>query len=697
PELFGSHHDDANIYTGALAIAGRHTQFHNVLYYGIVPILLVWLSILRGLGSRSFGLAATYLAVALTPMYLVQPLSDLVNITIYPVHHDIMCRTGAMFLLCAALVPILRSVRDTGIESDDWRLRWFLALVGIVLACCMAMIVRTSQTNSNLAGGHVKAVFLAVKVLILAGLPACFFAVGRLKLNSLTTARLTHGAIILFWIVVIVLGAVALSLGYFRHSWFTFRGFAYTAAAGLWAIFTICLARTRLSDQTPTRWQWRLLMGMGGAALLICLVPISEYHGPREVVVLMMSGAISMAKFVLLACVALEIVVLCGAAPAGRRQLLPLLGLLTLGELVAQTKLYGHVGTHPFINAADLYPRKTNWEREQADWLASANGPNFLTNSRLQAVGAAVPGWSKGGSQSTAQPTSSGVKIAAAAQDGVTLFQDVTLPAAVDALTMGAWVRSTSGVPVKLLLATSDRHRRRNDNVESPGYTGQGNWEWLTATVELEGTECARPHVAVWGIGEAEITGVSLVRGVALRATPRPAGEVHVTGALVRAEGGQFGFDINKYDTKSYRVNRPTQVLRWRDSDVVPKTNSEVLGNINMVYQVSTYAGLDSDVKKNLLTLINAFGGHPPDWNPRGGIHGTLTNPRLLDILGVKYDWDGQDLIVRPDALARMSLFENFEVLSDRNETLARLQQPDFNPAQSIVLDKQPPQTPGRA
>ena len=65
-----------------------------------------------------------------------------------------------------------------------------------------------------------------------------------------------------------------------------------------------------------------------------------------------------------------------------------------------------------------------------------------------------------------------------------------------------------------------------------------------------------------------------------------------------------------------------------------------------------TYAGVDSDVKKNLLSLINAFDGHPPDWNLRMGIHGTLTNPRLLDLLGVKYDWDGHDLVVRPNALA---------------------------------------------
>jgi cell division protein FtsW (lipid II flippase) len=310
-----------------------------------------------------------------------------------------------MFLLCAALVPILREVRDTGIKPEDWRLRWFLALVGVVLACCLALIVRASEKNPQLAGEHPRFALVAAKVLILAGLPACFFAVGRLKLNIITTARLTRAAALLFCLAVIVLGGVALGRGHFWHTWITFRGFAYTAASGLWAVFTIWMARTLVLERPLTVWQGRLLFGSGAAAILICLLPISEYFGQRGGTVLLMSAALSMVKFVLLACVALEIVVLCGATPGRRRLLLPLLGLLTLGELVGHTKLYEHVGNHPFIAAADLYPRRQHWARAQADWQASATGTDFLTNSSLHAEGASVPGWTTGGSRVTLQPT----------------------------------------------------------------------------------------------------------------------------------------------------------------------------------------------------------------------------------------------------------------------------------------------------
>jgi len=51
-----------------------------------------------------------------------------------------------------------------------------------------------------------------------------------------------------------------------------------------------------------------------------------------------------------------------------------------------------------------------------------------------------------------------------------------TLPASVDAVTMGAWVRSTSDVPLKLVLHTRDRRgqiqRRRIPTLFRAGRVG---------------------------------------------------------------------------------------------------------------------------------------------------------------------------------------------------------------------------------
>jgi hypothetical protein len=274
-------------------------------------------------------------------------------------------------------------------------------------------------------------------------------------------------------------------------------------------------------QQTLTRRQWALLIVAGAASLLICLVPIQEYGGKRPISVLVMSGAFSLVKFSFLAAVALEIVVLCGATPGGRRQLIPLLGLLTLGELAGQTKLYSHVGTHPFVTAADLYPH-------------------------------------------------------------------------------------------------------------APALTE---------------TETGPPRI----------------------------------------------------DAKNYRLNKPMQVLQWHDPEVLGNIVLEVPSNINIVYETATYAGVDSDVKKNLIQLLEAFDGHPERWRCRQGVSGTLTNPRLLDILGVKYDWEGHNLVVRPNALARLSLFHHYDVLADRTEMLTRLNQQSFDPTQTIVLSESPPQVAGES
>ena len=473
---------------------------------------------------------------------------------------------------------------------------------------------------------------------------------------------------------------------YFWQTWITFRGFAYTSASGLWAVFSIWYVRRELLKLPQVRWQQWLFFGCGSVAMLICLVPIEERYGPREGEVVLMSGVLSMAKFVLLACVTAgdrrpyaESFQEDAAATAARCWACSL-----SGKLLGHTELYEHVGTHPFINVADLYPRRHHWDQARADWLASATCPHLLMNSTLQFEGPAVPSWTAGGSQVSMQATSSGVRIAAGKQDGGTLFQDVTLPNSEEALTMGAWVRSNSAGPLKLLLTTCDQQRRRHWGAESLPYSGHGDWEWLTTTVAHGQIHHARPHVSMAGSGEFEVCGLSLVKGVASRSAHRPAGDVHVTEQLVRAEEGYPAFDI-----KNYRVNKPTQVLRWMES--------ELMSNINMPYDVATYTGVDSDVKKSILELIRAFDGHPPEWLHRGGILGKLTNPRLLDILGAKYDWDGHDLVVRPNALARLSFFEHFEVRADRQELLARLNQPDFDPSQSVVLNAEPGQASGKA
>lgn len=677
PEVMGLHHGDTVRFSEALGLGGRHIQFHNLLYYGIAPVLLLWLSMLRGLGSKSFTMTALYLAVALTPLYLLQPLSDLVNIAIFPVHHDIICRTGGMFLMCAALVPILKSVRDHGVEADDWRLRWFISLTGIVLACCVAFFVRVSQARPELVHSYARLALLVAKVCVVVGLPVCFVAVGRVKLNALNTGRITNITAILFAVALVVLGALSLHYELFFHTWITLRGFAFTVASGLWGLAVIWTARAIVNKQALTRRQWGQTIAVAVVALGVCLLPIPEYYGSREASVLLISGVSSMTKFAFFAAVALEIVVLCGSSVTGRRQLIPLLGLLTVGELVGHTKLYSHCGTQPFIAVAELYPKRHRHDLAHSDWVAAGKDPSLLENPRFQRQNDAPTGWSVGGSQSATRATQEGLILAATAADGSTLYQDIKFPEALEALTMGAWVRSTSAVPIKLALNADVR------GAESAPYAGNGAWEWLEVTVLHPGIRQCRPHVILAGMGELEIAEASLCKGVVSHVARRPTGDAHVTPLLTRAEEGPPMFDV-----KNYRVNKPTQVLRWQDN--------EVISNINVVYGVPTYAGVDSDVKKNLTQFFGAFDGNPPGWNPRCGIFGTLTSPRAMDLSGVKYDWDGK-LVVRPDAISRVSLFKNYEVHTDKAALLARLNAPDFKPTETLLLSEAPPQPPAAA
>jgi len=128
------------------------------------------------------------------------------------------------------------------------------------------------------------------------------------------------------------------------------------------------------------------------------------------------------------------------------------------------------------------------------------------------------------------------------------------------------------------------------------------------------------------------------------------------------------------------------QVLRWQDS--------ELLSNINMAYNVPTYAGVDSDVKKKYRRVSELpLTASPSKSLHRGGLFGTLTIRNCFDILGAKYDWDGHDLVTRPKRpVPTVLVSSTSKSVADRKEMLARLTQPDFDPSHSIMLDAQPPQ-----
>ena len=121
---------------------------------------------------------------------------------------------------------------------------------------------------------------------------------------------------------------------------------------------------------------------------------------------------------------------------------------------------------------------------------------------------------------------------------------------------------------------------------------------------------------------------------------------------------------------------------------------NEVYTNDGTTLHLPTYAGIDSDVPLDLATFMINFQPADVSWYIRGGINATVTNPRLLDLLGVAYDMVDGHAVHRPNALARFSAFSSYRVISDPRALFAELKNPVFDPARQVLLGQTPATAP---
>ena len=138
-------------------------------------------------------------------------------------------------------------------------------------------------------------------------------------------------------------------------------------------------------------------------------------------------------------------------------------------------------------------------------------------------------------------------------------------------------------------------------------------------------------------------------------------------------------------DSKQYRVNNPNLLMQY---DVSFQRHRQ--SNIPMVYNLPTYGGVDSDLNKNFTDFIFNFEPNTTAIS-RAGIVAKLTNPRLLDLMGVKYDaQEDGSIISRPDTLARFSLFFEYDFEDDIQKSFQNIKSELFDPTSMIIIDHDP-------
>jgi len=138
-------------------------------------------------------------------------------------------------------------------------------------------------------------------------------------------------------------------------------------------------------------------------------------------------------------------------------------------------------------------------------------------------------------------------------------------------------------------------------------------------------------------------------------------------------------------DFRTYRVNAPNEMLGI--------TQRNFISHIPYSLGLRSYGGFTSLENLCLLRILERF---EPErmHNPLSYGNGNgddFDSPRLLDLLGVRYDVgpDGR-LLERPSALSRFRVFSKYECVGDPHAELDRLASPSFDVQGTILLNECP-------
>lgn len=382
PEVFGQHLGESASLFHNVGVDGRHTQFHNLLYFGITPIFLILLAALGNFGKYAKLIALIGLAVAATQMFLIQPLSDIVSFLSMPFLQDITQRTLYPFLFLTALMLIIKNISASEVKINPTSLRALIMIVAFILAATITFFMK-ELANQASSISHWPAVFLLLRLLLIAEVISLGCLAWFLKMDSTSTRKITNYS---FTILVIGMAAIVLALTLItknHHTWYSTKIFLYSIGISLWALAMTKLLRIAQDPQkikdpiTKTTKIFFLI------CLIILILPMDSQ--PNTVVNLktFFTAMFSILNFMVLAALSLEILQAFSEKKLSTSMLLIILIMFLFGELLFNVKLYSFVGAQNFSSTNDLYPQAPHTPQAADLNLKQyrVNNPDFLSKN----------------------------------------------------------------------------------------------------------------------------------------------------------------------------------------------------------------------------------------------------------------------------------------------------------------------------
>lgn len=669
--------------------SGIHTQFHNALYVGIAPLIIIYIALRTGAGTKAMLIGFAAIAAQLAYLYAFQPISDAVQMLFHPLIHTAVFRLSSNFAFLFLLIFCIRHIVTVDRAALPKAIRECVIIAGFVLIAAAGLYGRLVEHQS-----HAGAIEAGMPVIIngfrcvLLSILVCMALIYRL--DALTFARYRFGLVgmIAGGAVVVFFDALAKIIGILPGNAITMGVFENTLA-----VILVCFSIVFLARSGTSKILRRVALICSIAAIFLLLITLSPAGTPPRYGTPVWAILIGWGVFIALVAVVLNVFGRWANRDIEVNAAMGLLFVVTLVDLVASFGNYSYVNIYsasPYYRSlAEVYPgQKLRYPDRVAQYsadMAQEHGQkNLLVNNELTQTSGQVNGWSFGGKNMGLCPTPAEassvsrkdtVQLCYPASDrGGNLYQDLTFVKPVRKVSLGAWLRAEPGMSVALFLTSPSTNTAVSSVVTQDG---DGKWHWLNVHVEAtsELLRDARAHVNMPKAGSAEVYAPRLVYGSVIQPDRRPSNGHEV----VEPENGY----PRKFDFDSYRVNH---VTRFNGA-----ASNEVMSNYAMVYGTPTYAGVDSDQSQDFVDFLANFQNLDPSWFHRAGFTSVLENERLLNLLGVGYNFGADGKVSsRPDATPRIAAFSGFEVQSDRKQALQRIKSEDFDTTKVVLLEKAP-------
>jgi len=654
---------------------GRHAQAHNALYFGVAPLILIYIALRRRPTKGLFALFGIYLALQISYLHVVQPLSDIIYFVFYPVAHEGLFRPAAaltfLFLLVTALLalPVITPEKIRSLAGEC------LAIGSLFFAGWIAMLARMTYNLS--------ATFEKVSLRAFAN--ACRFsllaALGLMAVSMPVARRwLRHPAFGLVGIAIALLFLAAAAPALQRYTVLTPDDIAVRPLLSALTVFCACAALLGAIYMRRRDASLIMLALFVAAAILLQALPYDRMLGAGLPYITWV-GSIGWATFFALLIAALVVLAQVDRPGFDLNRVMLLLTALATLDLFTAYRNYSYVNviTEPYYRTLNLiYPGQTFASAQ----MGADSQDNLTLNSGFEFEGGMPANWKFGGAGISLCPPAApipmqqgnAVHVCHSENGGMgNLYQDVELPASASQVALGVWVRAEAPMEVRTFLTNPPNKR----GGAPASYAGDGKWRWIVTNIAYEGSlKSVRIHLNMAKAGRAEFFAPRLVIGATALPLAFPGDK-----QTLSADGDSL---MEQFDLDDFRANRVHMINKVM--------GNELMTNFAMVARTPTYAGVDSDLPADFLRFLDQFKRLDPSWFHRAGLHAVMDNERALDLLGVRYDTDrgGSQIIIHPNALPRFSAFSAYEVIPDFSATLARLKAPDFDPTRVLLLDRAP-------